>query len=88
MLKVFGDISHHDDRLARGSFADGNAIVFYFADGHLVASLHGSQDDETETQLMELVGDRATPCDMVAVADESVPLNEAFATPIDTGVAS
>jgi 3-phenylpropionate/trans-cinnamate dioxygenase ferredoxin reductase subunit len=87
-LKVFGDISHHDDRIARGFFADGNAIVFYFADGRLVASLHSGQDDETEKQLMELVGDRATPRDMLALADESVPLREAFATSINAGVAS
>jgi Reductase C-terminal len=87
-LKVFGDISHHDDRVARGSFSDGNAIVLYFADGRLVASLQGGQDDETEKQLMELVGDRAAPCDMLALADESAPLNEAFATPSHAGVAS
>ena len=84
-LKVFGDISHHDNRVARGSFSDGNAIVFYLADGRLVASLHGGQDEDTETQLLELVGDRATPCDIVALADESVPLEEAFATPIAAG---
>jgi hypothetical protein len=35
-----------------------------------------------------LVGDRATPCDMLALADASAPLNEAFATPISAGVAS
>jgi NADPH-dependent 2,4-dienoyl-CoA reductase/sulfur reductase-like enzyme len=87
-LKVFGDISHHDDRVARGSFTDGNAIVFYFSDGRLVASLHGGQDDDTENRLMELVGDRAAPCDMLALADESVPLGEAFAMPINAGVAS
>lgn len=87
-LKVFGDISHHDDRVARGSFSDGNAIVFYIADGRLVASLHSRQDDETENQLMELVGERATPSDMLVLADESVPLEEAFATPINAGVAS
>jgi NADPH-dependent 2,4-dienoyl-CoA reductase/sulfur reductase-like enzyme len=78
-LKVFGDISHHDDRVARGAFSDGNAIVFYLADGRLVASLHSGLDDETENQLMELVGDRATPSDILALADESVALGEAFA---------
>jgi NTE family protein len=87
-LKVFGDISHHDERVARGSFSDGNAIVFYVADGRLVASLHSGQDEETEKQLMELVGDRAIPSDMLALADESVALREAFATPINAGVAS
>jgi NADPH-dependent 2,4-dienoyl-CoA reductase/sulfur reductase-like enzyme len=87
-LKVFGDISRHDDRVARGSFSYGNAIVFYFAEGRLVASLQGGQDDETEKQLLELVGGHATPCDMLALADESVPLNEVFATPIDNGLAA
>jgi NADPH-dependent 2,4-dienoyl-CoA reductase/sulfur reductase-like enzyme len=87
-LKVFGDISHHDDRVARGSFSDGNAIVFYFADGRLVASLQGGQDEETEKQLMELVGDRATPRDMLGLADESVPLKEAFTAPINAGAVS
>jgi 3-phenylpropionate/trans-cinnamate dioxygenase ferredoxin reductase subunit len=87
-LKVFGDTSHHDDRVARGSFADGNAIVFYFADGRLVASLHTGQDDETENQLLELVGNRATPCDLLALADASVRLEDAFVTPVDAGVKS
>ena len=86
-LKVFGDISHHDDRVARGSFSDGNAIVFYFAEGRLVASLQVGQDEQTDKQLLELVGDHATPCDMLALADESVPLEEAFAAPIKVGVA-
>jgi NTE family protein len=87
-LKVFGDISHHDDRVARGSFTDGNAIVFYFADGRLVASLQGGQDEETEKQLLELVGDHATPREMLALADESVSLDEAFAAPINALVQS
>jgi NADPH-dependent 2,4-dienoyl-CoA reductase/sulfur reductase-like enzyme len=87
-LKVVGDISHHDDRVTRGSFSDGNAIVFYFADGRLVASLHSGQDDDTENQLVELVGDRAAPSDMLALADKSIRLREAFATPIDARVAS
>jgi len=87
-LKVFGDISRHDDRVARGSFADGNAIVFYFADGRLVASLHSGQDDETESQLLELVGERATASDIEVLADDSVPLGEGFGTPFQAGVAS
>ena len=52
------------------------------------ASLQGGQDEETEKQLMELVGARATPCDMLGLADESVPLTEAFATPINAGAVS
>jgi Reductase C-terminal len=79
---VFGDISHHDDRVARGSFAEGNAIVFYFADGRLVASLQAGQDDATEDQLLKLIGAHATPRETLALADESVSLDRAFAAPI------
>jgi NADPH-dependent 2,4-dienoyl-CoA reductase/sulfur reductase-like enzyme len=87
-LKVFGDTSHHDDRVARGSLADGNASVFYFADGRLVASLLAGQDDGTEDQLLKLIGAQATPRDMLALADESVSLDEAFAVPINALVES
>jgi hypothetical protein len=52
------------------------------------ARSYSGQDEETEKQLMELVGDRAIPSDMLALADESVALREAFATPINAGVAS
>jgi 3-phenylpropionate/trans-cinnamate dioxygenase ferredoxin reductase subunit len=38
-LKVFGDTSQHDDRIARGSFEDGEAIVFYLESGRLVGAL-------------------------------------------------
>jgi NADPH-dependent 2,4-dienoyl-CoA reductase/sulfur reductase-like enzyme len=85
-LKMFGDTSHHDDRIARGSFADGNAIVFYFADGRLVASLHSGQDDETETQLKQLIGNRATPRGMRALADESLSVSDAFLASTTAGV--
>ena len=86
-LKVFGDTSQHDDRVTRGSFTDGSAIVFYFDDGHLVASLHSGQDEATENRLMELVAGRATPAEMHALADGSVSLNEAFAT-INGGIST
>src|SRR5207244_68406 len=77
-LKVFGDTSRHDDRVTRGSFAEGNAIVFYFADGCLVASLHTGQDDETEDQLKVLIYAGATPHDLRALADdEPLSLSEA-----------
>ena len=54
-LKVFGDLSHHDDRLTRGSFADGDAIVYYFDRGRLVGTLHTGQDETTEQTLKELI---------------------------------
>jgi NADPH-dependent 2,4-dienoyl-CoA reductase/sulfur reductase-like enzyme len=58
-LKVFGDISQHDDRVARGSVADGDAIVFYFEHGRLVGTLHTGQSDETESELKRLIGESA-----------------------------
>jgi NADPH-dependent 2,4-dienoyl-CoA reductase/sulfur reductase-like enzyme len=55
-LKVFGDVSQHDDRIARGSFQDGDAIVFYFERERLVGTLHTGQSDETEAELKRLIG--------------------------------
>jgi len=54
-LKVFGDISQHDDRLARGSFADGVAVVSYFERGRLVGTLHTGQSEESEEELKRLI---------------------------------
>jgi NADPH-dependent 2,4-dienoyl-CoA reductase/sulfur reductase-like enzyme len=88
-LKVFGDTSHHDDRVTRGSFADGNAIVFYFSDGRLVASLHSGQDEETENQLKQLIGARAMPHDVDVLADDQLlSLSEAFVEVTDAKVAA
>ena len=58
-LKVFGDVSQHDDRIARGSFADGEAIVFYLERGHLVGTLHAGQSEETEADLKRLIASGA-----------------------------
>jgi NADPH-dependent 2,4-dienoyl-CoA reductase/sulfur reductase-like enzyme len=55
-LKVFGDVSQHDDRIARGSFEDGDAIVFYLERERLVGTLHTGQSDETEAELKRLIG--------------------------------
>ena len=79
-LKVFGDVSQHDDRISRGSFADGNAIVFYFDRSRLVGTLHTGQDDETEETLKRLIRAKAEPGDLRVVADEEVPLETAFAS--------
>jgi hypothetical protein len=49
---------------------------------------HERRTSEFELQLIELIGDRARSSDMVTLADESVPLREAFATPTNAGVAS
>jgi len=65
-LKVFGDVAHHDDRVARGSFAEGEAIVFYFERGRLVGTLHAGQSEDTEAELKGLIGARA-PAESFAV---------------------
>jgi NADPH-dependent 2,4-dienoyl-CoA reductase/sulfur reductase-like enzyme len=77
-LKVFGDTSGHDDRITRGSFADGNAIVFYFDRGRLVGTLHTGQDDPTEQSLKQLISNRAEPRHLTRLADEDVPVDAAF----------
>jgi NADPH-dependent 2,4-dienoyl-CoA reductase/sulfur reductase-like enzyme len=81
-LKVFGDTSSHDDRVMRGSFDDGNAIVFYLEEGRLVGTLHSGQDDETEEALKRLIGARAPAADPVLLADSAVPVGAAFAEPV------
>jgi NADPH-dependent 2,4-dienoyl-CoA reductase/sulfur reductase-like enzyme len=78
MLKVFGDTSRHDDHLTRGSFADGTAIAFYLDNERLVGTLHTGQDEETEETLKQLIRSRARACDIDALANESVALEDAF----------
>jgi NADPH-dependent 2,4-dienoyl-CoA reductase/sulfur reductase-like enzyme len=58
-LKVFGDLSQHDDRVARGSFTDGDAVVYYLEHGRVVGTLHTGQDEETEQELKRLIRTRA-----------------------------
>jgi NTE family protein len=65
-LKVFGDLSQHDDRIARGSFEDGDAIVFYLERGRLAGTLHTGQSDETEAELKSLIA-TGTPAESFAV---------------------
>jgi NADPH-dependent 2,4-dienoyl-CoA reductase/sulfur reductase-like enzyme len=54
-LKVFGDVSQHDDRVSRGSFSAGDAVVLYFERRRLVGTLHTGQTDETEAELKRLI---------------------------------
>jgi NADPH-dependent 2,4-dienoyl-CoA reductase/sulfur reductase-like enzyme len=79
-LKVFGDLSRHDDRITRGSFADGDAIVFYLERGRLSGTLHTGQDEETEETLKRLIRGRAEPR-IAVLADETAPVEAAFAAP-------
>jgi len=77
-LKVFGDASRHDDRVARGSFDDGHAVGFYLDAGRLVGTLHTGQDDETEQTFKQLIRDHATARDIRALADASASIEQAF----------
>jgi NADPH-dependent 2,4-dienoyl-CoA reductase/sulfur reductase-like enzyme len=78
-LKVFGDTTQHDDRVIRGAFEEGDAIVFYLDRGRLVATTHTGQDEDTEETLKRLIRDHAAPHEPGALADASVSLEDAFA---------
>ena len=78
-LKVFGDTTRHDDRVARGSFEEADAIVFYLEGGRLAAAALTGQDEEIEAALKWLIRERAQPVEPAALADASVPLDEALA---------
>jgi NADPH-dependent 2,4-dienoyl-CoA reductase/sulfur reductase-like enzyme len=78
-LKVFGDTASHDDRVLRGSFDAGDAIVFYFEGGRLVGTLHTGQNEGTEETLKRLIGAGAAARDLGLLRDEAVSLNDAFA---------
>jgi NADPH-dependent 2,4-dienoyl-CoA reductase/sulfur reductase-like enzyme len=80
-LKVFGDTSGHDDRVTRGSFAEGHAIVFYLDRGRLVGTLHTGQDDEAEETFKGLIRMHVEANHVELLADETVPIEAAFADP-------
>jgi NADPH-dependent 2,4-dienoyl-CoA reductase/sulfur reductase-like enzyme len=58
-VKVFGDLTSHDDLIVRGSLSDRNLLGFYLEKGRLVATLLTGQTDETEEELKRLIKDRA-----------------------------
>jgi NADPH-dependent 2,4-dienoyl-CoA reductase/sulfur reductase-like enzyme len=87
-LKVFGDVSEHDDRITRGSFAAGEAIVFYLDRGRLVGTLHTGQNEASEGELKQLIRARAESHELPLLADETMPLDAAFASPIAVSTGS
>jgi NADPH-dependent 2,4-dienoyl-CoA reductase/sulfur reductase-like enzyme len=78
-LRVFGDTTRHDERLTRGSFADGRAITFYLDEGRLVGTLQTGQDDQLEERLKGLIRARAEARDAAVLADDSADLDAVFA---------
>jgi 3-phenylpropionate/trans-cinnamate dioxygenase ferredoxin reductase subunit len=65
-LKVFGDISRHDELRVRGSFADLDAVALYLDRGRIVGALVTGQDDATEQRLKDAIAARGRPPDLLA----------------------
>jgi NADPH-dependent 2,4-dienoyl-CoA reductase/sulfur reductase-like enzyme len=81
-LKVFGDLSEHDELIVRGSLSDRNLLGFYLERGRLVATLVGGQDEDTEAALQRLIKDKAV-IDSRRLADESSDLRDLFGSIAD-----
>jgi NADPH-dependent 2,4-dienoyl-CoA reductase/sulfur reductase-like enzyme len=58
-IKVFGDLSSHDELVVGGSLKDGNLLGFYLQQGRLVATLLAGQPSETEDELKRLIAEQA-----------------------------
>ena len=58
-IKVFGDLSSHDELVVRGSLNDRNLLGFYLEQGRVVATLLAGQTSETEDELKRLIAKRA-----------------------------
>ena len=69
-LKLFGDLSEHDQLIVRGSLADRNLLGFYLGRARIVATLVVGQEKETEVALQRLIKDRAL-IDSKHLADQS-----------------
>lgn len=67
-FKVFGDIDEFGEIVIRGALEDGDAIAFYLDGERLVACLLTGQSEETEAELKELIGARATVRDLDALS--------------------
>jgi NADPH-dependent 2,4-dienoyl-CoA reductase/sulfur reductase-like enzyme len=69
-VKVFGDLSEHDELIVRGSIPERDLLGFYLQRGRLIATLVVGQDKETEEWLGRLIKDRGT-VDPRILGDES-----------------
>jgi NADPH-dependent 2,4-dienoyl-CoA reductase/sulfur reductase-like enzyme len=73
-IKVFGDLSSHDELIVRGSLSDRNLLGFYLQRGRLIATLLSGQTEETEEGLKRLIKDRAV-VDSGDLYDESTDVH-------------
>jgi NADPH-dependent 2,4-dienoyl-CoA reductase/sulfur reductase-like enzyme len=73
-VKVFGDLSSHDELIVRGSLSDRNLLGFYLLRGRLVATLLTGQTEEREEGLKRLIRDRAV-LDSGRLKDESTDVH-------------
>jgi NADPH-dependent 2,4-dienoyl-CoA reductase/sulfur reductase-like enzyme len=76
-LKVFGDLSEHDELIVRGSLSDRNLLGFYLERGRLVATLVLGQEKQTEVGLQRLIKDRVV-VDSSLLADQSSDIHVLF----------
>jgi NADPH-dependent 2,4-dienoyl-CoA reductase/sulfur reductase-like enzyme len=74
-IKVFGDLSSHDELVVRGSLNDSNLLGFYLQRGRLVATLLAGQTSETEDELKRLIAEQAL-VDADFLGDQSVDVAE------------
>jgi NADPH-dependent 2,4-dienoyl-CoA reductase/sulfur reductase-like enzyme len=72
-LKVFGDLSEHDELIVRGSLSDRNLLGFYLKQRRLVATLVVGQEKEIEEELQRLIKDQVV-VDSGLLADESADI--------------
>jgi NADPH-dependent 2,4-dienoyl-CoA reductase/sulfur reductase-like enzyme len=78
-IKVFGDVEQHHELVWRGSPRAGKAIGFYLDGDRLVATFVLGQDEQTETQLQELIRAGVEVKRRERLEDESAGLAGAFA---------
>ena len=77
-IKLFGDVEQHDELVWRGSPRSEKAIGFYLDAGRLVATFVKGQDEDTETQLQELIREGAEVKHRERLEDEGAGLEGAF----------
>jgi RibD C-terminal domain len=58
-LKVFGDVSRHDELESEGSLLDESLVATYGEGGRLVGALTVGQSEEIEAELQQLIASRA-----------------------------
>lgn len=77
-LKVFGEISDHDELILRGSIDDGALLGLYVHGRRLIGALAVGQDEAVEERLKAAIRARADVPDTASEADSPASLAEAI----------